>query len=166
MTDTLIFDDVTLDTSPPLADVEYPCEKCGNETGWSGRGRRKKYCDDCKPKATRTAGVRVTGNASNLAAQAAKTLASINAVMAMGVGALGFFRTMGAVMDKNDDFEKAAYAALVTDPKLCQSILSVGQTSAKISLGMAYLTLGMGVAPVISEEYREKKAARLVEMDV
>jgi hypothetical protein len=155
------------DSVPPLADVEHPCDRCGKETGWSGRGRKKKLCDDCRPaRRNASAGVKVTGNAANLAAQATKTLASINAMFAMGFGGMGFFRTMSIVMEKNEDFETAAYAALITDPKMCQQILGVGQASSKLGLGLAYVSLGMGIAPTIAEELREKKAARLVEMDV
>ena len=164
---TMLFEDdtATADTIPPVADVEHPCEKCGNETGWSGRGRRKKLCDTCKPARTATPGVRVTGNASNLAAQAAKTLAGINGVMALGIGGLGFFRTMRAALDGNEDFERAAYQALLTDPKLCAQILNVGEKSSKITLTLAYFSWGMGIAPTLADEYREKKEARLVAME-
>lgn len=167
MSDTLTFEDtIVFDSVPPLADVENPCEKCGKETHWSGRGRRKKYCDDCKPtRATGGSGVRVTGNAANTAAQAAKTLASINSILAMSIGAMGFFKTMKVALDKNEDFEKTAYAALVTDPKLANQILNVGQTSAKITLGIGYLSWGMGIYPTLKDEYDAKKNDRVAAME-
>lgn len=166
MTDTLIFlDDAPPDTSPPgLADVDHPCDKCGKETGWTGRGRRKKLCDDCRP-ARSSPGVRVTGNAANQAAQAAKVLANINTFFALGFGGLGFIQTMGVTMEKNEDFERAAYAALVTDPKMCQKILNVGEISAGFTLGLAYVSFGMGIAPVFTAEYKAKKEARRVQME-
>jgi hypothetical protein len=169
MTEMMFMEDIDMppmDSVPPTIEVEHPCDQCGRETGWTGRGRRKKLCDNCRPtRKSSGPNVRVTGKTSDLAAQAAKTLSSINSVMAMGVGAFGFFHSMSAMMDKNEDFEKAAYAALVTDPGLCQQILTVGQTSAKISLALAYLSYGMGIAPTVAQEYAVKKAARLAQMD-
>jgi hypothetical protein len=154
------------DTVPSADDVEYPCETCGRESGpYSGRGRKPRFCTDHKPKRQAASGVRVTGKANDMAAQAAKTLSSINGIIALAAGSFGFLQTMGAIFDRNEDFEKTAYAALVTDPKLARQILSVGETSAKLTLGMAYLSMGAGIAPILASEYKLKKEARLVEMN-
>jgi len=148
-----------LDSVPPTIDVDNPCNTCGNEAGLTPTGRKRKHCSNCRPTPTSRSGggVRISGNAQTLAAQAAKTLANVNSMIAMGLGGFGFFRSMQALMEQNESFEQAAYAALLTDTKMCQTIVSVGTVSAKASLGMAYLSLGMGLAPVIAEEIREKK---------
>lgn len=144
-----------------LADVEYPCDQCGRETGWSGRGRRKKLCDDCKPVARATTRApRVSGNASNTAAQAAKVLVGINNMLAMAAMAVGLPGTAKQIMVAQEDFEGQAYQALLTDPKFAASILSSGAISAKGMLLMAYGTMGLGVAPTVAEELRVKKAER------
>lgn len=148
-----------LDTVPPLDDIENPCDKCGREAGLTASGRRRKFCGDCKP--VRGSSVKVTGTASQLAAQASKTLANLNNMMALVAGGLGLTRSMKTIFDLNADFEQAAYTALVTDMKLCRQILSVGETSAKIGLGIAYASMGIGVVPTLMEELRDKRAARM-----
>lgn len=159
-------DTTEFDTVPPVTEVEYPCGVCGREAGpYGGHGRKPTRCSDHKKRQSSGPSVRATGKTAELAVQAAKTLASINGVMAMSLGAFGLFETMGAIFERNEDFEKAAYAALVTDPNLCRQIVRVGETSAKLSLGMAYLSMGMGVAPIAAQEYKRKKEARLVAME-
>src|SRR3954466_11285287 len=141
-----VFDDATVpqDTSPHTPDVEYPCDSCGKEAGpYSGRGRKPKFCTNCKPKRA-ASGVRVTGGAGNAAAQAAKTLVQLNSIFAMGAAAMGLFKTAGSSAGYQETFEAQAYAALLTDPALCQAILRTGSKSAKVSLVMAYG--GMGIA--------------------
>ena len=157
-------EEVTLDSIPVTVDVEHPCEKCGRETHWSGRGRRKRFCDDCKPKSgSRTP--RVNGNASNTAAQAAKVLVGINNMMAMVAVAVGFRQTGMQIMAVQEDFEGQAYQALLADPKFAASLLSAGQVSGKAMLGMAYLTMGVGLAPVVAEEMRIMKAKREAKLE-
>lgn len=155
------------DTVPPVIDIEYPCKKCGREAGpYGGRGPKPTYCRDCKP-ARKSAGpsMRVTGKSHELAAQATETLASINNAVAMLAGGTGFLETMKHMLEKNDDFRRMAYSALVTDPNLCRQILSVGEKSAKMSLGLAYFSYGMGTMSVMMSEYKERKEARRVEME-
>lgn len=154
------------DTVPPTIDVEFPCSVCGRESGpYGGRGPKPTKCVDHKKTKTTGSGPKVTGKNADLAAQATNSLSAINGVMAMVAGAMGFHRTMKAMFEVNEDFEKTAYKALVTDPKLCAQILRVGEASARFGLGMAYLGMGMGIAPTLADEYREKKAARLVGME-
>jgi len=151
------------DSVPPLDDVVAPCEKCGREAGTTASGRKRRVCADCKP--TRGSTVKVTGTASQLAAQAAKSLSNINAMMGMVAGALGLTNTMRRIFDVNPDFEQASYTALLTDVKLCRQILSVGETSAKLGLGIAYASFGAGVIPVAMEELKMKRAARIVDQE-
>lgn len=161
-TETDPLDDLPMDNGPVTVDVEHPCDKCGRETGWSGRGRRKKLCDGCKPPrasaGTRTP--RVSGNASNIAAQAAKTLVGINNMIAVGALALGLKETYQQIIAVQASFEDQAYQALLMDPKFAASLLSAGQVSGKAMLGMAYVSMGVGIAPVAMAELKAKKAAR------
>lgn len=157
---TEVPDDVKLDTIPVTVEVEHPCEKCGRETNWSGRGRRKRFCDECKPKSATTRAPRVNGNVSNTAAQAAKALVGINNMLAMMALAVGFRETGMQIMSVQEDFESQAYQALLADPKFAASLLSAGQISGKAMLGMAYLSMGLGIAPTFSNELRIMKAKR------
>jgi DNA-directed RNA polymerase subunit RPC12/RpoP len=160
---TIMFEDVIPDSVPDLADVEYPCANCGREVGYGGRGRKpsaKSLCTDCKPTAKR-ASVKVTGTAATKAAQAAEVLTQLNAMLAMGAAALGLFETAGTLVGYQETFKAQAYAALTTDMALCESILKSGAKSSKVSLGMAYVGMGVAVGPTAVNEMRERKAERL-----
>lgn len=150
------------DTVPPTSQVEFPCEVCGNESGpYAGRGRKPTRCTAHKRANAKGARApRVTGAPASLAAQAAGVLEQLNGIFAIGCMAVGFNMTASAIAAGNDQFREAAYSALVTDQDLCKLILKGGVKSAKVSLGLAYLSFGMGVAPVATLEYREKKAVR------
>jgi len=81
-------------------------------------------------------------------------------MMAIGLSAIGMFRTGGAIAERNDQFEAQAYQALLLDPDLCRLILKSGGRSGKVALGMAYVGLGMSVVPVAVEEMRDRKAEK------
>lgn len=149
--------DIPEDTVPLTTDVEYPCEACGKEAGpYSGRGRKPRFCVDHKKN--KNASVRkVTGNAGNLAAQATEVLSQLNGIIAIGLMAVGMNQTASAIAAGNDTFAERAHAALLTDTDLCRLILKGGVKSAKISLGIAYAGLGVGVVPVAVNEIREKR---------
>lgn len=153
------------DTVPDTYDItpEFPCDTCGQEAGpYVGRGPKPKRCPSCKrlAGAKPAAAGKVTGKDASLAAQATQVLIQLNGMMAIGMMAMGLHRTASAFAGANEGFEAQAYAALTTDPDLCKLILKGGVKSAKISLGMAYVGLGMAAVPVAVEEVREKKAAR------
>ncbi len=149
------------DSTPDYADVEYPCSGCNKEAGpYGGRGPKPKWCSECKPKKKNASGVKVTGAPANLAAQAAGVLEQLNGMLAIGLTAVGFFDTAGALAAANGTFKEQAYQALLTDPELCKLILKGGVKSAKISLGLAYCGLGVAVVPTAVNEFREKKAER------
>lgn len=150
------------DTTPDTDDEpEYPCSVCGREAGpYVGRGPKPKLCPDHKKKDTARPVGKVTGKDASLAAQATQVLVQLNGMVAIAMMAMGLHRTAGAFAGANEGFEAQAYAALTTDPDLCRLILKGGVKSAKISLGMAYVGLGMAAVPVAVEEVREKKAAR------
>lgn len=159
-------DDDTSDSVPLTEHVEYPCRTCGKEAGpYAGRGRKPTHCPECKPKKGKGSGVRVTGSASNLAAQAAKVLANANNMLAMGASVTGMFRTGGLIVEYSDTFEQQAYQALLLDPELCRTILKTGGKSASFALVMAYVGLGVAVGPTAYEEYMLKRAARRVRME-
>jgi hypothetical protein len=150
------------DEVPELLDVEYPCEVCGQEAGpYGGRGRKPRRCPiHKKGNAATTRAPRVTGRDANMAAQATGVLVQLNALLAMGVAALGLFGTAGAIASANETFEQQAHAALLTDPELCKLILKSGAKSSKVALGLAYGGMAMSVAPTAVNELRERKAAR------
>jgi hypothetical protein len=157
------FVDVEMDVVPDLADVDNPCKKCGREIDvpYGGRGPRPRYCTNCKGgTAKRSASPRVGGKDANLAAQATGVLVQLNAMIAMGVAAVGMFRTGSSIAAANEGFEVAAYNALLTDPEFCKMILKGGAKSSKVSLALAYGAMGMAVMPTAVEEMRERKAER------
>jgi hypothetical protein len=161
---TTTFEDVIVepDVIPTVDDVEYPCSVCGREAGpYAGRGRKPTKCPDHKPGngATRSA-IKTTGSNKVLAGQAADALAQLNGVLAIGAMAVGFNRTAAALGQSNDGFREQAYEALVTDPALCRMILKGGATGGKMALMLAYVMLGVNVAPVAKMEYDAKKAER------
>lgn len=157
-------DEPLTDTVPDLDDVEYPCVVCGRESGpYGGRGRKPKRCPEHKTAATTGTrrATRVTGKDANLAAQATGVLSQLNGIIAIGLMAIGMNDTASAIAAHNDGFEEQANAALLTDPDLCRLILKGGVKSAKIGLGLAYVSMGVGVMPIAVEEARVKKTERL-----
>lgn len=161
-----VFEDAEVpDTIPPTTDVEYPCEVCGRESGpYGGRGRKPKRCAEHKKSPTRSS-VKVTGAPANLAAQAAGVLEQLNGIMAVACMAMGFNGTASAIAAHNDTFKEQAHQALLTDPDLCRLILKGGVKSAKVSLGLAYVGLGIAVIPVANEEMKMKKAAKAAQRE-
>lgn len=153
-------DDIPPDYAPPdLSDVEYPCEVCGRESGpYGGRGRKPKRCPEHKKNPVKSA--KVTGAAGTLANQATAVLVQVNGLLAMGAMATGMFGTASAIAQANETFKEQAHAALVTDPDLCRLILKTGAKSAKLSLGLAYLGMGIAVGPTAVMEVRNKQQAR------
>lgn len=163
--DALNFTDAEIpqDSTPVTSDVEYPCRKCNKEAGpYSGRGRKPVYCPECRGSAKKS-GPRVTGGANNLAAQAAETLVQLNTFLAMGAMAMGLIETGMSIQSAQEMFRERAHAALLTDPEFCRSILRTGAKSAKFSLSMAYVGMGMTVGPTAVMEIKERKAARMAE---
>jgi hypothetical protein len=164
----LKFDDADLpsDTTPVTADVECPCTVCGRESGpYSGRGRKPVKCAEHRATRSPSNGVRVTGNASNLAAQAAKTLVQLNHAIALGAAALSMFATSKTIFSYQETFEQQAYTALLTDPEFCKQLLRAGSKSSKASLFLCYAGMGVAVAPIAVAEIKEKRAAKQAEAE-
>lgn len=161
-TDSEIVPDTEPDTSPPLADVEYPCKVCGKESGpYGGRGPKPKYCPEHKKSSNSSKrSPKITGSTANLAARATAVLTQLNGFIGIAAMSMGFFNTAKAMAEANPTFEQAAYDALVTDEELCKFILRGGVKSAKFALGVAYVGMGIAVAPVAVEEFKQKKAER------
>lgn len=155
--------EVPVDAAPVTDSVEYPCTVCNKEAGpYSGRGRKPTKCAEHRKS---TSGVKVSGSTHNLAAQAAKSLVQMNSLLALGTSAFGFFRTGGAIAEYQETFEAQAYAALVTDKKLCETILRAGSKSAGVALAIAYGGQALAVGPVLYAEMKERKASQEVHMD-
>lgn len=149
------------DVSPPTSH-EYSCEVCGVELRYGGRGRKPKYCDDHKRQSGAASGKvsrSTSGKASQLAAQATEALAQINSLSAIGLLMAGMPLTSAALAQCDATFREQAYAALLTQPDLCKTILKAGTTSGLAALVMAYAALGVSVLPVGISEYRQRRAA-------
>ncbi len=161
-----VADDIPEDSVPPQADVEYPCQVCGKEAGpYGGRGRKPKFCPEHKKGTPKSSGGKVTGASASLAAQATATLVQINGLLAVGAMATGMYRTASMIAEQNPSFEEAAYQALLTDPELCRLITKAGVKSAKLSLGLAYLSFAAPVAMTAYSEAKEKQDARRARLE-
>lgn len=160
-------DDMPDDSIPPLADVEYPCDVCGNESGpYGGRGPKPKRCTDHKRKTQKgTRPATRVGATSTLATQALGVLEQGNALMALLAAGAKLFGTSRAIMEANEGFKEKAYPALVADPELCKFLLKAGPVTGKFGLTLAYVGMGMEVAPIAMMEIQERRAARLAETD-
>lgn len=160
--------DLPQDTIPETSDIEYPCHNCGREAGpYRGRGRKPTKCAECKPKTSRSnSSVKVTGSAATLAAQATQVLAQLNGFAAIGLSAIGMFRSASAIAAYDDTFKEQAYNALITDPELCRYLLRGGVKSGKVALLVAYAGMGVAVAPHAVEEVREMQAKRKAAKEV
>jgi hypothetical protein len=151
--------DMPEDASPPTTDVQYPCEVCGKEAGpYGGRGRKPRFCIEHKKGSKNVGSRKVTGSSAALAAQATGVLSQLNGIIAVGLMAIGFNDTASAIARGDDAFSERAHAALLTDPDLCKFILKGGVKSAKVTLGLAYVGLGIGVVPVAMAELAERRA--------
>lgn len=170
MTYALEFEDATgelpQDTVPDLADVEYPCEVCGKESGpYGGRGRKPKRCPDHKKQQSRGQSPKISGTTANQAAMATAVLVQVNGILAVAAMGMGLNKTAHAIAEANPTFEQAAHNALLTDPELCRLILKSGVMSGRVGLGLAYAGMGMTVVPTAVMELRDKREARRVKTD-
>lgn len=146
------------DTPPPFeGEAEFSCVTCGVALEYGGRGRKPKYCDAHKKRSV--TGTRTTSTAGNekLAAMAVEVLCQGNAVIAFGLGMGSLFDTASALSDREDAFRTQAYEALKLDPALCKTILKGGASSGRVALILAYVMLGISVAPVAMKELKEKR---------
>ena len=165
-TDTPLIEDVeeiTFDSIPnDVVGIEYPCVTCGKEAGpYSGRGRKPKYCADCKASkngGAKTGPKTTTGKNKVLAASAADTLAQYNGILALGCMLTPYAETGIAITNANETFREQAYNALLTDPKLATQIANGGTISGPALLVIAYLSMIGAVAPVAVMEYKANKA--------
>jgi hypothetical protein len=164
--DIPVFKDTTVPKDTPAVDVKYPCEICGQECEYSGRGRPPTKC--AEHKSTKSSGKkRASGLGSNatLAAQAAEALVQFNGLVAILLMLAQMPMTVDAIETAKDGFREAAYEALLTDPALCKTILKGGTASGKIALLIAYGMFAGAVGPVAYMEYKEKARIRREERD-
>lgn len=156
-------DELTPDTQPLVTGVEYPCRVCNREAGpYSGRGRKPTLCAEHKAQTKGSGGraTKTTGKAAQLAGQAADTLSQYNDIVAFvaGLGTLEF--TKEQIETANPEFRDRAYAALLTDPALAESIIRNGGMSGKAALIIAYAMFAGSVVPVAMGELKIRKAER------
>lgn len=166
----IAFDDVDIpkdvDTKPETTH-ELVCQTCGIELEYAGRGRKPKYCEAHKPRRGTTSNAPARGTKKNqeLAAAATESLCQVNALVTTGFLLAQMTATASAMAERDSAFREQAYGALLTDPALCQQILKAGETSAKLSLVLAYVGLGAAVAPYAIAEVKDKRAAKAVSDD-
>lgn len=141
------------------------CVVCGTALEYSGRGRKPKYCDEHKRSVSRTNVRASTPKNDRLAAQATDALMQINGLGALVCMLSGMPMTATAITGAEEGLREQVKAALITDPDLCNKILSAGTHSAKISLVIAYGMFAAAVLPVGIMEFKQNKEARQVEAD-
>jgi len=100
-----------------------------------------------KPKAT--------GNEQK-ASQAVQVLVQWNNGLAMAAMMAMLFETAGAIAEREETFREQAFAALVADEKLCDTIIALGTKSAMFGLMFVYGTMAVGVVPVAREEMKTR----------
>jgi hypothetical protein len=153
------------DATPDFSDEpEYPCVVCGAEAGpYGGRGRKPTRCAIHKKSSAGSGGQRaprVTGKASELAAQATEALCSIDGMMALGARIVGFTRTAETIEDADETFRIRVNAALLNSPDTCRKILRYGSKGGDAALFIAIGLHIATIAPVFAAEAREKKAEK------
>jgi len=155
--------DIPDDEPPPTIgdnadfDPEYPGSTADAPYGFKDNGEPYKR----RPwkSATSSTGSRRMPASDSSARAAAALLAQLNQMIAMGITmAAGLPNTGNAILEGNKRFEETAFQALQTDPQLCKKILSVGATSGKAGLVMAYGMLGMSIVPAATAEIRERRS--------
>lgn len=163
MTDTMFEEiDIPQDSVPHASDVEYPCVECGREAGpYSGRGRKPTRCPEHKKTSTRSKAPGTKGSNATLAEQATEALWQINGMAAFLAMLSGFQMTGAAIQEREEAFRQQCYAALLTDPNMCRTILKAGTNSSKVALVACYGMFAAGVVPTLMMEMRMRKEAKL-----
>lgn len=92
-----------------------------------------------------------TGN-EKLAAAAVEVLAGLNTAVSMGLMVAMMSGTATAISAGDEMFRKQAYAALLTDPSLCERIIAMSTASGTMGLLMAYGVLFANAAPLAFAE--------------
>lgn len=109
------------------------------------------------PKAARPKGAQRTSN-ETLAASALEVLVGFNTAISMGLMAMMMPQSALGVSSYEPTFREQAYAALLTDPGLCNRILKMASTSGTMGLVLAYVGMGLTVAPTAMSEKNNMKA--------
>ena len=155
--------DISSETVTGDYDPEFPGSTPEAPYGYLANGEPRKR----RPKGSGKGGNKnpvATGSrtpaSEKQAATAAALLARMNAMLGLGLMAMGLPMTAASLAEANDQFESMAKEALMTDPALCRKILSAGATSGKTALVFAYGMLGASVAPAAFVEFKERRAER------
>lgn len=173
----LTFDEVSvdvpasqLDAAPETTDDAHYCQEagCTNEVFRNGtRGRWPKYCGEHK-RGAKSGSTGSKRAAPAQAKQAATVLGQYNDMVALALSVvsmtpqipLNLSHTASALAAVNDGFVEQAEAALATDPALCRAILRVGKMGGRAALVMAYVSLGVGIAPGVMADIAAMKESR------
>lgn len=150
-----------MDEPTPVAapfNPEFPDSTADAPYGYFPDGRIRKRRPHGSRKTATSSVTRMPASESS-ARSAAGLLATLNNLIAVGITtAAGLPRTGAAITEGNAQFESMAYEALLADPALCKKILSVGASSGKGALALAYVTLGATIVPAAISEVKERKA--------
>lgn len=171
MSDIPVFDDTPIPDAPPISDIapstshDLHCKTCGVPLEYSGRGRKPMYCPQHRKASggSGSATARTTKKNAELAAAATESLVQVNSLVGMGLMLAQMPATASAIAAREEAFRVQAYAALQTDPALCQQILRAGQASARMTLIIAYASMAGAVAPYAAMEIKAKRAAKAEE---
>jgi hypothetical protein len=154
---TAIPPDITPSTDPPLGnepfDSRYPDSTPEAPYGYKADGTP--YTRHHGGKGSRGGSGSRMPATEKQAATAAALLARFNMLFGIALNVAGMPESAASLAMNNDQFETMARQALETDPALCRKILSVGATSGKAGLIVAYGMLGVSTFPDMRREYRE-----------
>lgn len=145
-------------------DPEFPGSTPDAPYGFFDDGRPRKR----RPKGSSSGGGKATGPGTKsvaAAAQAASLLARMNSLMCIGFKMANMPKSAESLEANNALFEVMARESLAADPQLCRKILSVGASSGKGGLALAYLMLGANIYPDMRDEYKETRALAEREYD-
>ena len=172
----LSFEDVAVevpaDAAPETTDDGHYCQEpgCTNETFRNGdRGRWPKFCDEHKKTRSGASSSSTAKRAAPAQAkQAATVLSQFNDLLSVALYTvsmvpqipLDLTHTASALANVNEQFAVQAEQALSTDPALCRAILRVGKAGGRTALVMAYVSLGIGLAPAVTADIAAMREGR------
>lgn len=139
---------------PVINSDDLTCQTCGAGLLWGGRGRKPKYCPDCKPKRTSSTptGRRSTGDVE--AAMAALSVLEEALTVPLKI----FAPTAGGVwQDQLPGLRERNKPILETQPKLCKSIVKTSGNAGPVALLGSYM---LALAPVLMLARAEMTARR------
>ena len=120
------------------------------------KGRKPRFCDDHKKNAPK-GGSKARGATPQLAAQATDLIINITDILQVTAFASGYEDTADAIEDKQPVLRERVYAALLTNPARCRSIIKILGGTTDLSLAIALGTFVANIATTAFNEYKDKK---------